>query len=429
MSNFTNTIDILGDIAVADSIIAKSIIEYKDNNVSKVGREAFASCKELKTVDLPNVKIIETSAFSYSTALSSVNLPNVTTIGDSAFKNCTALTSVDLPNITTVDQMVFQSCSTLATVNLPNVTSILNSAFSSCKALTTLILHSTTMCALNDTSAFTSTPIASGTGYIYVPSVLLGDYISNKNWGVYAESFRPIEGGFGYVERIDTLFSKTKAVRVGYYAPIGDSDATISNLQITPSDSSAITITDTNIADGYIAFNVNTLTTDGAFTVTINADIGGDAFTTSFEVNVYETAPEPTYSVEAVSGASYGFALNDAGYYESQGKSGYNASLCKIVFDTKGFYNVYLDCINSGENNKNYGLLSNIDVTLSTSFQEDSSSKVFKSFKTLSSSEVQTVDYGAIGSGEHFIYAKYTKYNHNVVGNDSLQFKVRFELI
>ena len=134
--------------------------------------------------------------------------------------------------------------------------------------------------------------------------------------------------------------------------------------------------------------------------------------------------------VSDVSGASYGFVMNSAGYYESTNKGkNSSAALCKVTFDTFGMYHLYIDCINYAESNYDYGLLSKLDTTLSTSTTADSSSKIFYNFKGKQSASVVTVDYGEIAAGEHFIYIKFLKDSSQHNNNDSLQFKLRFERI
>lgn len=78
-------------------------------------------------------------------------------------------------------------------LDLSTVTTIGSNAFTECGALSTLILRSDTVCTLTATNAFNSTPIASGTGYIYVPSALVDEYKAATNWSTYADQFRAIE--------------------------------------------------------------------------------------------------------------------------------------------------------------------------------------------------------------------------------------------
>lgn len=137
--------------------------------------------------------------------------------------------------------------------------------------------------------------------------------------------------------------------------------------------------------------------------------------------------PVKTFSVEAVSGASYGFALNSNSYYESKNyhvSSSY--ALCKVVFNVSSATTARFDCINSGESNYDYGLISQIDQTLSLSNNDDGSTgttTVLKNFKGASSTSVVQVNV-SVPAGEHFVYVKYRKDGSGNSGNDSLQFKV-----
>ena len=82
---------------------------------------------------------------------------------------------------------------------------------------------------------------------------------------------------------------------------------------------------------------------------------------------------------------------------------------------------LYLDCINSGESNHDYGLLSKLDKSLTDN------ESIYHSFRGASSTQVQTVEYGVIPKGHHFIQVKYLKDHVTASGYDSLQFKIRFE--
>ena len=137
-------------------------------------------------------------------------------------------------------------------------------------------------------------------------------------------------------------------------------------------------------------------------------------------------------SVENLS--SPGFALNANGYYESQnsGDSYHNTyALCKVNIVADGVSRMYVDYISGGESYNNtyfydYGLISKLDVVLSSSDTYNSSNK-HDQFNIEPSSEVRTLDFGVLSAGEHYFYAKYTKDRSDNSTPDSLQFKVRFE--
>lgn len=193
MAEFINTIDVLGDDAVIDSIINGTITEYKDNVITKVEQYAFHSCAALTKVAVPNATLIETYAFFGCSAMESIDLSSVTTIKNYAFKQCTALTEVYCPLLSGSLYYTFPDCTSLAKADLPKVTSLNAEVFSKCTALTALILRVDRVCTLAHTNCFTNTPISLGTGYIYVPMALVDSYKAATNWSTFATQFRAIE--------------------------------------------------------------------------------------------------------------------------------------------------------------------------------------------------------------------------------------------
>ena len=236
MSEFINTIDVLGDDAVIDSIINKTITEFKDDRVQTVGTNAFMRCISLHTVDLPNTTKVDQCGFQYCDVLKNINLPkctslmgqafqysgieeanfpSVTALGASVFaqckslksanfpvspgpssnlfSNCSALENVSFPIATNVGSNAFDHCTSLAKIDLPLVTRINSGAFAYCTALTALILRSNAVCTLDAVAILSTCPIADGTGYVYVPKTLVDSYKAATNWSTYAAQIRAIE--------------------------------------------------------------------------------------------------------------------------------------------------------------------------------------------------------------------------------------------
>lgn len=185
MADFVNTIDLLGDEVVAKSLIDRTITEFHDDVVTKVGNYAFYNCSKLTSVNFPLVTSVGSSAFYGCSALTSVDLPNVTAIETDVFNNCRSLTSVNIPNASTIKSYAFKGCSSLQSIDLPNATSI-SSTFQSCIALNTVILRRSTICTLGNKNAFDGTPFASGGtgGTLLVPSAQIAKYRSATNWSV-----------------------------------------------------------------------------------------------------------------------------------------------------------------------------------------------------------------------------------------------------
>ena len=171
MSNFINTIDELGDDVVFESILNGSIVEYKDDILTTIVINAFAECNALINVDLPNV----------------------TSIGAMAFYNCSSLATVNSPNITSVNTNCFENCSSLIAIDLHKAKKINMYGFKNCSKLKTIILRSDALCTLATNYDLSGTPIASGTGYIYVPRALIEDYKVATYWSTYANQFRALE--------------------------------------------------------------------------------------------------------------------------------------------------------------------------------------------------------------------------------------------
>ena len=208
--------------AVSRQLVTRTISgAYESGRVAKIGTYAFNSCNELTSVDFPIATSVGKNAFNGCHQLTSVYIPAATSVGESAFGNCKNLTSANFPVATSVGDSMFSSCSALASINIPKATSVGSSMFSSCSALTSVDLPSVTyvgpsafrgcssitavilrstnrVCQLGNSNAFNDTPIASGTGYIYVPRIFLSDDDATKdyrratNWSTYT-TFRALE--------------------------------------------------------------------------------------------------------------------------------------------------------------------------------------------------------------------------------------------
>ena len=249
MTDFINTIDILGDDVVADDIIDGSIAEYHDDQITNIGEYAFYKCNALSSINFPMTTRISSRAFADCTALSSINLPTVENIETSAFNGCTALSSINLPAAHGLFSRAFQNCSGLISADFPTfISTIFEYTFSGCNVLKTLILRGTTKVSfLQNTNAFNSTPIASGTGYIYVPSALYDSYVTDSNWSTYSSQFRKLEewtvdgtttGELDLVNRHMVRFFNSDGTLLGYQIVATGEDANYDGTPVYPEDAS-----------------------------------------------------------------------------------------------------------------------------------------------------------------------------------------------
>lgn len=215
MSNVLNTVDLVGDAALTNLIISRSVTEIADGFTLGIGREAFRKCNQLTKVDfqaatsmgynafyqcenlreanLPMAGSIPIEAFYACRLLQSVNAPMASVIGRGAFEGCWELSSVNIPAARTISSDAFRYDRELQKLDLPALGYIDSQAFRGCAKLSALIIRSETMATLDNADAFANTLIASGTGYIYVPAALVDSYKAASNWSTYAAQFRAIE--------------------------------------------------------------------------------------------------------------------------------------------------------------------------------------------------------------------------------------------
>ena len=140
-------IEIKKYIGTATSVNIPSRID--NLNVTIIGKGAFAECKSLISIQIPNSVItICDKAFKDCESLTSIQIPNsVTSIGGRAFCACTSLTSIQIPNsVTTIDREAFRACESLTSVQIPNsVKTIGDWAFRECKSLTSIQISESTI--------------------------------------------------------------------------------------------------------------------------------------------------------------------------------------------------------------------------------------------------------------------------------------------
>ena len=157
----------------------------------------FYGCTNLALTELPSgVTSIETGAFNGCTNLALTELPSgITSMVNDAFNGCANLALTELPSgVTSIKPRVFNGCTSLTEMTcLGNITSIETGAFTYCTKLSKFALPNiTSVPTLSSTDAFHSTPIASGTGYIYVPDDLVESFKSATNWSTYADQIKAI---------------------------------------------------------------------------------------------------------------------------------------------------------------------------------------------------------------------------------------------
>lgn len=140
----------------------------------------------------PRVTEIKASRFNGCAALTSVSFAAVKTLGSSVFNGDSGLVSISFPLLETVGSYAFNNCTKLPKADFPKLKSIAAGGFYGTRVMTKFIIRSESVCTLADKSAFQSSAIADGTGYIYVPDDLVDSYKAAANWSTYADQIKPL---------------------------------------------------------------------------------------------------------------------------------------------------------------------------------------------------------------------------------------------
>lgn len=185
MSEFINTADVIGDDEMCDQIIQRTVTEYKENRISKIGRYAFCGCKSLTTVDVPNVTHVGQGAFQYTSSLKKLNFPEAVELGDYLFKGAPGvLKELVCPNVAKFGVQSIAH-SGVEKLDIHVRTAFANNALTG--ALKELILRGSTVSSLDNGSP------TSNIEYVYVPKALVEDYKVATNWSTLAYKFRALE--------------------------------------------------------------------------------------------------------------------------------------------------------------------------------------------------------------------------------------------
>lgn len=189
-----------GGDAIADFVQGTIEGEYVNDNVTSLKMAAFANCKNLTKVSLPNcVSFASFRTFFACENIIELNLPSLTTINDGthAFGSMYKLREIRLPSLTTVTNFsaTFDNCIAATRIDLPCLggTTIGSNAFKNCYKLHTLVLGGSTLNTLSNTSAFSNIGTDATKPFnIYVPDNLVSTYKTDTSWTAYADKIKPM---------------------------------------------------------------------------------------------------------------------------------------------------------------------------------------------------------------------------------------------
>ena len=119
-----NTLEEIGPYAFADCEKLKDVTTFKGMRIKSIGTSAFENCKEIESIELPKtLEVLGGAAFAGCTNLKKVIFAEgceLTTIGSHVFRGCTSLEEIVIPDkVQIMDLSVFKDCTALKSVSIP----------------------------------------------------------------------------------------------------------------------------------------------------------------------------------------------------------------------------------------------------------------------------------------------------------------------
>ena len=379
------------------------------------------------------------SMFQDCYSLTSAPTLPATTLASSCYKEmfsaCGLTTAPTLPSTTLADycyQFMFQDCNSLTTApELPATTltwMCYSGMFKNCTSLTTAPeLPATTLksycyegmfqgcSSLNSITVYADDISATKCTNNWLSGVASSGTFNNMGFALFENGVSGIPSGWTEVTPpIESITANPDTFTIKSYK-----DTVKCNSTLTITTTLGTTITDTNSATITVGEN----TGDSTRTLTETIPYKGSSYQVTIVQTANDVKPVTSWNVESM--GTYPFQLNSNGYYESTNK-GHDSSYSYATLNYSGFDELVLECINSGESNYDYGIISQPDVQLSESTSDDGatgSTNVFHNFRGQSSTNPVQLTIPS-DEGSHFITIKFRKDGSSASGNDSLQFKV-----
>lgn len=391
LTELPNSITSIGQYAFYEC--KKLALTKLPSGITSIGNYAFSTCSNLALTELPsNLTSIGDYGFYLNSELKLTSLPeSLTSIGKQAFHTCRELALTKLPSnltsigeyafyanfgmkikevpsgVTRIESSIFRSCTNLTTLDFKgNITYIGSYAFDGSQNLATVVFSNvTSVPTLSNTNAFSSTPIVSGKGYIYVPNDLVDSFKTASNWSTYANQIRPLS----YLELRSIEIANDNTINTY------NNNKTM-NIKVTYNEG------ETNLfhpeQEGYTISVSGNATLDGnVLTLNDNAQLGEIitiTVTSTYDTSISSTKEievayrEPSIAINLNEGqwVDSGTTVDDNIVYQSDaGSYNTNNGTSTAILTIEGYTNVKLYIRSFAEGNYDYIEAFAIDTTAS----------------------------------------------------------------
>ena len=170
-------------------------------NAIQTGENEIVQFIENKITNFSNEELTAISDFGLAGKdnIQSLYIPNVVSVGGYAFDGCDAITEIHFEKHITFKSekrpyMALRGAKNAVKIEFNDGFTILMSyVFYNMTNLKAVIIRGDNVSQLSNGNTFNDSAIAKGTGYIYVPAVLVDQYKAATNWVTIADQIRAIE--------------------------------------------------------------------------------------------------------------------------------------------------------------------------------------------------------------------------------------------
>lgn len=170
-------------------------------NAIQTGENEIAQFIENKITNFSNEELTAISDYGLAGKdnIQSLYIPNVVSVGGYAFDGCETITEMHFEKHITFKSekrpyMALRGAQNAVKIEFNDGFTIsMSHVFYNMTNLKAVIIRGNNVSQLNYGNAFNGSSIANGTGYIYVPAVLVDQYKAATNWVTFADQIRAIE--------------------------------------------------------------------------------------------------------------------------------------------------------------------------------------------------------------------------------------------
>ena len=161
------------------------IVQFIENKITNFSNEELTAISDYGLAGKDNIQ--------------SLYIPNVVSVGGYAFDGCDTITEIHFEKHITFKSekrpyMALKGAQNAVKIEFNDgFTDLMSYVFYNMKNLKAVIIRGDNVSQLNSGNTFDGSSIANGTGYIYVPAVLVDQYKAATNWVTIADQIRAIE--------------------------------------------------------------------------------------------------------------------------------------------------------------------------------------------------------------------------------------------